>query len=501
MAFSLAHTLFFFLLLLPTFSVAQTNGKINVGRSLSTTDDSSWLSASGDFAFGFRQFNGTDFFLLSIWYNKVPDRTIVWHANGDKPAPSGSKVELIKDRDLVLTGPQGEDLWTSQSTGVAAYGVMNDTGNFVLEDGNLNKVWESFQNPTDTILPTQIMEKRGILSSRQSETNFSKGKFQLRFDQYGNLTLNTINLPTDEPNPPYYRIESTAAKQLVFNESGDFYILKENDERITLAQGSLSTGNLYFRVTLNFDGIFALYSHPKTSTGNKSWTAIWSVPDNICLGPVDSVSSMTGICGYNSICKLNPQDKRPTCECPSRYSLLDPNDPYGSCKPDFIQLGCKEDEVNSQQDLYYLEKLTNTNWPFSDYNKLTAFTEEKCRNSCLQDCMCAAAVFSTNNICWKKKLPLSFGRFDENDGGKVFIKVRNGNSTLPGPSFPNPRNEPVQKKKNQDGLILVVSVLLGCSVFVIFILIGATCHGFFSCSYSVFLPTSATNFFCGSNQW
>jgi hypothetical protein len=482
MALFLVHALFSFLLLLPTFSVAQTNGKITVNLSLSTTDDSPWLSPSRDFAFGFRQsFNSPDFFLLSIWYYNVPDKTIVWHAkiNGDKLAPRGSKVKLTADRGLVLTGPQGEDLWTSQSlTGDATYGVMNDTGNFVLEDGNFKTVWESFQNPTDTILPTQIMERTGALSSRQSETNFSKGKFQLRFLQGGNLVLNTINLPTDEPNPPYYENKSTASKQLVFNESGDFYILKENDERITLAQGSLSTGNLYFRVTLNFDGIFALYSHPKTSTGNESWAPIWSVPDNICLGPVDPALSMTGVCGYNSICELNPQDNRPTCKCLRRYSLLDPNDPNGSCKPDFIQLGCKEDEVNSQQDPYYLETLTNTNWPFSDYTKLPAFTEENCRNSCLQDCMCAAAVFSAD-ICWKKKLPLSFGRVDKNDGVKSFIKVRNGNSILPGPSFPNPRNEPVQKKKNQDGLILVLSLLLGCSVFVIFILIGATCHGFF----------------------
>jgi hypothetical protein len=75
------------LLLLPTSAVAQTNGKITVGDSLSTTDNSSWVSPSGDFAFGFHQLNGSDFFLLSIWYNKIPDRTIVWYANGDKLAP------------------------------------------------------------------------------------------------------------------------------------------------------------------------------------------------------------------------------------------------------------------------------------------------------------------------------------------------------------------------------------------------------------------------------
>jgi hypothetical protein len=193
-------------------------------------------------------------------------------------------VDLTEGRGLSLTGPQGEDLWTSfdqSCTSVVAYGVMNDTGNFVLEDSNFNKLWESFHEyPTDTMLPTQIMEREGVLSSRQSETNFYKGRFQLNFGV--NLELNTINLPTVYRNQPYYKIDSTAGdlntsnsgKQLVFNASGYFYILRENDERFTLAQGILSTGNLYFRVTLNFDGILTVYSHPKTFAGYESWTPL-----------------------------------------------------------------------------------------------------------------------------------------------------------------------------------------------------------------------------------
>jgi hypothetical protein len=90
---------------------------------------------------------------------------------------------------------------------------------------------------------------------------------------------------------------SNSGKQLVFNAS-NIYILRENDERITVADGTiLNWNNQYFRVTLNFDGIFTLYFHPKTSAGNESWTAIWSVPDNICQD--NPGESMTGVCGYN----------------------------------------------------------------------------------------------------------------------------------------------------------------------------------------------------------
>ena len=482
-AFALTQTLFSLLLLLPISAAAQTKGTINVGASLSATDNSSWLSPSGDFAFGFRLLNN-DLFLLSIWYARIPDNTIVWYANGDTPAPRGSHVNLTAKNGLVLTSPQGQVLWNSTLPGDVAYGVMNNKGNFVLKDSNSDMVWESFNNPTDTILPTQIMEREGVLSSRQSEANFSKGRFQLRLVDDGNLVLHTINLPTDSPNEAYYisgtsgdSNTSSPGKQVVFNESGYMYILRENGQTFFLKQVKVdSTADFYYRATLNFDGVFTQYSHPKTSNADGSWTPLWSVPNNICKNVV--VQSGTGACGFNSICILNA-DSRPTCKCPTGYSLLDPNDQYGSCKPNFIQ-GCEEDELSSTKDLYSIVELRNTNWPTSNYIKLQPFTEVNCRNSCLQDCMCAVAIFSIGtNTCWKKRLPLSNGRYDSVWNGKAFIKVRKDNSTTPGSSFPVPNYMAVPEKKNQESLILLGSLLLGFSVFANFILIAAIGYGFF----------------------
>ncbi|KAE8037038.1 hypothetical protein FH972_009664 [Carpinus fangiana] len=485
MDFALTQTLFtLLLLLLPISAIVQTNANITVGDSLSASDNSSWLSPSGDFALGFRQHNNSDFFLLSIWYDKIPDRTIVWYANADQLAPRGSKVELTASR-LVLTSPQGKEFWASKNlTVVVAYGVMKDTGNFVIKDRHSDNLWETFQKPTDTILPTQL---------RIIEEGDAQGIPE------GNLVLNTIDFPSStEPATPYYEKNvsdvgdsnvSSRGWKLVFNESGAIEISKMNDERISLMEGSMPTGDSYFRATLEFDGTFTLYSHPKTSTSKGSWDPIWVITDDICTAFL--VDEDPGACGYNSVCNLKP-DKRPRCECPKGYSLLDPNDPHGSCKPDFIQ-GCEEDEVSSKKDLYDVEVLNNTDWPKSNYRKLKPFTEENCRNSCLQDCKCAVSIFSDDDTYWKKKLPLSNGRVSKDFTGKAFIKVRKDNSTLPAPASSNPGNErlaappssnpgnePVRKKKNQDRLILAGSVLLGCSLFVTFILFVAICHGFFN---------------------
>ncbi|KAJ6945115.1 hypothetical protein NC651_000219 [Populus alba x Populus x berolinensis] len=357
-----------------------------------------WLSPSNDFAFGFRQISeNDDFFLLAIWYYKIPDRTVVWYANGGNPAPRGSKVELTADRGL------------------------------------------------------------------------------FRLLRTGSAVLNPINLPTKYPYDQYYTTgtrdaanSSNAGIQVVFDELGYLYVRKRNDERFNLTPHEMvPVTGYYHKATLNFDGVFTISHHPKSSSSNETWTVITTIPSNICLGLNGPRGS--GICGFNNVCKLK-DDQRPTCECPPGYSLVDPDDKYGSCKPDFLQ-GCEVDGQRPQEDLYTTVELRNTDWPPSDYELIKPCSQEDCRKSCMQDCFCAAAVSKYDN-CWKKKLPLSNGRKDIAVSSVAFLKVSKANSTLQNPLCP-----PLNAEKNQDSLIVIVSVLLGGSVVVVFVLAGLLCSG------------------------
>ncbi|KAJ6934684.1 hypothetical protein NC651_009628 [Populus alba x Populus x berolinensis] len=383
------------MLLLPFMAAAQTNGTVPVGASITATDDSpSWLSASGEFAFGFRQLENKDYFLLSIWYEKIPEKTVVWYAIGEDPTddpavPRGSKVELTDDRGLLLAGPQGNLIWTSRILiGAVSSGVMNDTGNFVLQKRNSDRLWESFNNPTDTLLPTQIMEVGGVVSSRRTETNFSLGRFQLRLLDNGNLVLNSMNSPTKLAYDDYYRSgtsdasnSSNSGYRLILNESGYMYILRRN---------------------------------------GLSWSPVRSEPENICK--FNSVWG-SGACGYNSICSLSV-DRRPNCTCPQEFSLLDQNDKHGSCVPNF-EISCKDDGKNSSEDLYDFVELRYVDYPSGDAEHLQPQNEDQCRKACLNDCLCGAVIFLGNN-CWKKKLPLSNGKVDSGFNGKTFIKFKKG---------------------------------------------------------------------------
>ncbi|XVF70402.1 hypothetical protein PTKIN_Ptkin11bG0158600 [Pterospermum kingtungense] len=475
--FSLSASL---LLFLPLVVAQSSASNISPGSTIVANDNSKpWLSPSNDFAFGFHQLENK-LFLLAIWYYKIPSHTIVWYANGDNPVPRRSKVELTPDRGLVLTDPNDQVIWRSDFiSGEVAYARMNDTGNFVVYGSGSQLLWESFGNPTDTLLPTQVMDINSLLSSRHKENNFSKGRFQFRLRQDGNAVLNTINLESNFSYDPYYssgtgdadaQNQSNSGYRVIFDLDGSFYILRKNNNRSSLgSEDVVPSADYYHRVTLNFDGVLTLSNYPKNFTGSTgNWTVVKTLPDNICTTGFHDMGS--GTCGYNSICVLKT-DKRPICECPPGYSLSDPNDEYGNCQADFMQ-GCQADGQSSPEELYEIVELPNTDWPTADYELISPCTSLKdCQNYCLQDCLCTVAVFNDKG-CWKKALPLPYGRQDRQVNSVANLRVRKSKFALKNPPMPF-----LYIKKNQNSLIILVSVLLGSSVFVNFVLVGMLCMG------------------------
>ncbi|KAK7243869.1 hypothetical protein RIF29_38682 [Crotalaria pallida] len=458
-------------------SLGSQNEGVSVGESLTAGNGTTrWLSPLGDFALGFYQLPN-ELFLLAIWYDKIPNKTIIWYANGDNPTPKGSRLELNDSYGLVLSSPQGSELWRSSdfTSGTIYSGLINDDGNFQLRDQNVVTLWDSFSHPTDTLVPNQTMELNSNLSSRQGELNFSRGRFRIHLQNDGNFVLNLINLPSNYSYEPYYNTGTADANNLtntglrvVFDKSGHLYILKKSGEKFPIAKtnGTFSSDLFYHRAIINYDGVFTVEYHPRDPKNGQSWVVAETIPENIC-----SYSTFTngeGVCGFNSICTLT-DDKRPMCNCPEGYSLIDSNDTYGGCIPNF-QVICQADgQLGPQDDLYIMKELPNTDWPKSDYEIISPCSLQDCNKSCLQDCLCAMVSFNESS-CWKKKLPLSFGRNGQGVNVTSIIKLMKSNYPLS--SIPN-------TKKDHATLITVISVLLGISVFVILMLVGAMSFGFF----------------------
>ena len=481
MAFSMLHLaghLFLFVLLLPSWPLvfSQADSRIPLGSSLlASHDSSSWPSPSGEFAFGFYPLDGQAHFLLAIWYEKISEKTLVWYANGGNPAPEGSKVELTSEGQFILSDPKGNKIWEPDSSinGIIAYALMLDNGNFVLTNGSGNSgyAWESFKSPSDTILPGQILDIGGTLSSRRAEGNYSKGRFQLRLIPDGNFVLNTLDVLTDTPTDAYYwsntysEDRKNAGHQVIFNESGSLYVVLWNGNIVNLrSENIVSTRDNYHRGTLDFDGIFTIYTRPK-STANGSWVPSWSIPKDICSE--NWGESGSGICGFNTHCILD-SNGRPICECFPGFSYIDPSNNFSGCKQDRPQK-CEPGGSNPG-DIYEKGELINIFWPnSSNFEELRPLeNEEDCWKSCLYDCNCIVAV-PIGSACEKKRLPLTNGRVDGSTNRKAFIKLPKPDASSCEPPIQNPE----EKSKGQATLILVGSFLLGGSVFLNFLLAAA----------------------------
>ncbi|RZC19824.1 G-type lectin S-receptor-like serine/threonine-protein kinase RLK1 [Glycine soja] len=151
-----------------------------------------------------------------------------------------------------------------------------------------------------------------------------------------------------------------------------------------------------FELLLQMDGILSIHAlNSPSEYANENYCETRTEESNTSSPGTRLVFEPLGFCTLGG-------DQRSSCQCPKWYSLLDPNHPYGSSKLDFIQ-GCAEDElIGRKEDVaeYDFEVLINTDWPLSDYVLLKPFTEEQCKQSCLEDWMCAVTIFRSGVSSW-----------------------------------------------------------------------------------------------------
>ncbi|PPD90025.1 hypothetical protein GOBAR_DD13021 [Gossypium barbadense] len=338
--------------------VASQTANISLGSSTVASEDSPpWYSPSKEFAFRFRRINNQNLFLLAIWFDTIPDKTIVWYPKQQNPAPEGLKLELGVDVQFTLTTPQDK----------FAYTAMLNTGNFILV-----------------------------------------GRFQLRLLTDGNLALNPVALPTKTAYSAYYvsgtndaANESNSGFRLVLDELGYLNVIRRNGNIENLTTGSIPLPkDFFYRATLDVDGIFTRYAHPKFPTNGinwvKFWTHLWSKPNEICT---DFSNDLGG----------------------------DPDDKFSGCKQDYAQT-CDPNAPNPKE-LYEKKTLKFLVWRTSAiYEALIPSNKDDCRDACISNCNCVITI-TYSGSCWKKKLPLTSEWEDISTYGTVFIKIPKANVT------------------------------------------------------------------------
>jgi hypothetical protein len=91
-----------------TAKAQQGQSIVKPGSLLTPTTNSSWLSPSDLYAFGFyKQGNG---YAVGVFLIGIPQKTVVWTANRDNPPlPDDVKLNFTSDGRLVLQSTQGTE--------------------------------------------------------------------------------------------------------------------------------------------------------------------------------------------------------------------------------------------------------------------------------------------------------------------------------------------------------------------------------------------------------
>ncbi|XP_049386465.1 EP1-like glycoprotein 2 [Solanum stenotomum] len=146
------------------------------------------------FVFGFLcDYNGTAcvFGVLispNIYYSYLSYPRLVWSANRNNPVRANATLQLRQDGGLLLIDSDGTMIWSTSTSGKVVAGFnLTVLGNLVLFDKSNHTIWQSFDHPTDTLVPGQMINGGQKLRSSVSATNRSEGLFTLEVQRYGFL--------------------------------------------------------------------------------------------------------------------------------------------------------------------------------------------------------------------------------------------------------------------------------------------------------------------------
>ncbi|KAF8659036.1 hypothetical protein HU200_058881 [Digitaria exilis] len=427
--------------LLP-LAMAQTTN-LTVGDTLSPPGYIT--SPSGSFTFGFRA-HDTDpaKFILATWFRfgdsssgPPPPQSVVWFAKespmGATPnATSRSILSITNDGQLTLSDGSNKYhvLWTTSSTSTSRGSVLTltDSGNArFLGDDDHTVLWESFSHPTDTLLPGQTFQ--GMLFSKRADTEFTTGRFSLAAQDDGNVVL-YIDLFTGDILQNAYWATGTNSLHgnttITLDDQGGLSYTLYNGTVKTLISplpSSVARSNYLMFARMDPDGIVRTYFRPDNNGGE--WTVSGTLPSE---GGCDLKNNrMQGMCGPGSYCVETRE--RLNCLCPPGYTYIDAQHTDSGCTPEFEPQACG---LGSPDGEFSLVEVPNTIWEISIYyKKFPSVTEQQCRDYCLHDCFCTAALMMKGSDCLELGA-LAFGRHDVTTN--ALVKVRNGNNTSRVPS-------------------------------------------------------------------
>ncbi|KAF8413688.1 hypothetical protein HHK36_001680 [Tetracentron sinense] len=394
---------------------------------------------------------------------------VVWSANRNNPVRANATLQLTGEGDLILQDVDGTLVWSTNTSGKSVVGLnMTDPGNLVLFDRNNSTVWQSFDHPTDSLVPGQKLVAGHRLTPSVSEFNWTEGGlFSLSVTSQGLIA-------SIGSNPPqvYYNSTTTGTKVSTepsyvrfLNGSLALFILSAEpnrpDDEITVPVASSAQ-----YVKFGPDGHFRVYDYLQSG----GWTVV-----------ADLLTGYLGECDYPMVCGNYGICSNGQCSCPGAttseatyFRQINDRQPKLGCS-EVTPLSCG---ASQNHNFLELKDITYFSLPWD----LIFITDmETCKQACLNNCSCKAALFrygdnsSSGNCILPSQLYSLMNNVKEmtHYNSSAFMKVQISSIAQPPTSDASSTPLPSGKKTRRSTVILGSSlgaffgVLLIISIWVI----------------------------------
>ena len=316
-----------------------------------------------------------------MWYTNDVNKKKVWVANRDKPT-SGTNASLTLDEHgkLMITHSGGDPvvLNSNQASGISIATLL-DSGNFVVaelnSDGSMRQtLWESFEDPTDTLLPGM--------------------KLGMNFKTRKNWSLSSW-MNEQVPAPGTFTLEWNGT-QLIMKRRGDIYwssgILKYGSfEFISSFRSETDHHNFYYFITVSNENEMYFNYSVQDNGAASTWVLNWRGRFYESLG--SSLFVKEDACDHY-------YDSHPGC--------IAQEPPTPTCR--------------TRDYRFMKQAVLDSGYP-SLMNLDTSLGLSDCQAICWNNCSCTACntVFTNGTGCqfWRDKLP----RAQEGDAnqGQLYV--------------------------------------------------------------------------------
>lgn len=383
-------------------------------RNLDHTGKSNNLvSENGVFQFGFLEKDGGEF-VVGIRYNlgQNSGNLPVWTVGGGVRVSINSTFKLSMDGRLILfENPTNSIVWSSDTSnlGVQKATLLNN-GNLVLMGSGNRLIWESFNRPTNTLLPGQFLRYPQNLRAPSTKSVTSYYTFVVHQSEGVALMW--------ESNITYWRNHlsslSVTVKEVIFDSNGVLGLYDDTNKIVwSISSKDFGEDSVSLRhVRIDQDGNLRIYSWDDAV---RTWRVGWQAVEDQC--------NVFGSCGLYSLCGYNSTG--PICECLYSDSFdwgngfPSPDSGSSSCKK-MVDLGnCKGHTsmmVLKQTNLYGL-------YPPHDVDMM--LSEEACKDYCSNDTTCFAMTSKNDGsgLCTLKRTTFISGSIGPSVPSTSFLKV------------------------------------------------------------------------------